>query len=114
MSDELERLRRDHRPSLLAWLSRGDEAGRRDAYELGRKAMRNSIGILELIRLHNDAVLEVLRSVRSAQEAREVSEAAGEYLLELVSPFEMAQRGFMDLGAGSGSQPVKLTPGAGS
>jgi hypothetical protein len=113
MSDELERLRRDHRPSLLAWLSRGDEAGRRSAYELGREAMRNSIGILDLVRLHNDAVLEVLRSVRSAEEARGVSEAAGEYLLELVSPFEMARRGFMDLGPGSGSQAMKSAPGAG-
>jgi Phosphoserine phosphatase RsbU, N-terminal domain len=102
MSDELERLRRDLRPSLLAWLSRGDEAGRRNAYELGREAMRNSIGILDLVRLHTDAVLAVLGSVRSVEEACEVSEAAAEYLVELVSPFEMARRGFMDLGPGSG------------
>ncbi|MDX6323838.1 MAG: hypothetical protein QOK15_192 [Nocardioidaceae bacterium] len=112
MTDDLERLRRDHRPSLLAWLSRQDEAGRRSAYELGRAAMRDSVGILDLVRLHNDAVLEVLRSARSAEEAWKVSEAAGEYLLELVSPFEMARRGFMDLGLGSGSRPTPTVPGS--
>jgi len=102
VSGDLERLRRNHRPAFLAWLSRRDEAGLRSAYELGRDAMQHSVGVLDLVRVHNEALLDVMSTARSAEEAREVARLAADYLVELLAPFEMARRGFMDLGPGRG------------
>lgn len=98
MPDALDRFRRDHIPSFLAYLTRRDEAGRRSAYELGRWAMHDSIGLLEVVRVHNEAAVSVMSTAKDAAGSVEVASAAAEFLLELLSPFEMAQRGFMDVG----------------
>lgn len=98
MDDDLVRLRRDYAPLLLRYLSQQDEAGLRSAYELGREAMRRSVGLLEVVRVHNETYLEVVSTVREIGEAQEVARAASAFLLELIAAFEMAQRGFMDVG----------------
>lgn len=98
MGDDLVRLRRDYAPLLLKYLARQDEAGLRSAYELGREAMSRSVGLLEVVRVHNETYLEVMSTVREVHEAQEVARAASAFLLELIAAFEMAQRGFMDVG----------------
>jgi hypothetical protein len=100
VADEVSRLRRDYVPLLLRYLANEDEAGLHAAYELGREAMRRSIGLLEVVRVHNDTYLEVMGTVRGVDEANKVARAASTFLLELIAAFEMAQRGFMDVGLG--------------
>lgn len=95
--EELERFRRDYIPLFLAYLTRRDEAGRRAAYELGRRAMDDTIGLLEVARIHHEVSLEVMRTAKDAEGALEVARAAAEFLLEVLAPLEMAQRGFMDV-----------------
>lgn len=97
MNTDLERLRQDHRPVFLSWLTRRDETGLRQAYELGRKALECSIGLLDLVRIHNEAYLDIMRSSRTVEDASAVAAGAAEFLIELVAPFEMARRGFLDL-----------------
>src|SRR3954469_18881429 len=98
MGDELERLRRNYAPLLLRHLSAEDEAGLRSAYELGREAIRHNLGLLDVVRVHNETYLEVMDTVRDASDAREVARAASVLLLDLIAAFEMTQRGFMDVG----------------
>lgn len=105
MLDELTRLRRNHAPLLLKYLRQEDEAGLRSAYELGREAMRGSLGLLEVVRVHNETFLEVMSTIREVDEARHVAEAASTFLLELIAVFDMTQRGFMDMGLLQGRQP---------
>ena len=110
VTDDVDRLRRDYAPVFLKYLTRQDEAGLRSAYELGREAMRRSVGLLEVVRIHNEAYLDVVGTVRELDEAQELARAASAFLLELVAAFEMAQRGFMDLGRrrepGGGAAPA--------
>jgi len=98
VSDDVDRLRRDYVPIFLKYLAQQDEAGLQAAYELGRDAMRRSIGLLEVVRIHNEACLDVMSTVRQVDEARAVARAAAAFLLELVAAFELVQRGFMELG----------------
>jgi hypothetical protein len=100
LTGPLERFRLDYAPVLLRHLSRRDEAGLQDAYELGRRAMLESVGLLDIVRVHSDLFLEVLTTVRDIDEVTDLSEAASTLLIDLIASFEVAQRGFMDVRGG--------------
>lgn len=95
MADDLESFRRDYTPPFLAYLAREDEAGLRNAYELGRRAVSREIGLLGLVDVHQRVFLDVLATARTVEAATGTARAAAAFLLEALSPFEMTQRGFM-------------------
>ncbi|MDQ3616691.1 MAG: hypothetical protein M3393_08720 [Actinomycetota bacterium] len=99
VSERLTTLRRDYTPPFLAYLARENEAGLLAAYELGRQAMRRGIGLLDVVRVHNDVFLDVIRTARTPEEAQDLARAASAFLLETLASFEITQRGFMDGGA---------------
>ena len=71
MADALDRFRLDYAPLMLRYLAQQDEAGLQAAYELGREAMRDSVGLLEVVRVHNELFLDVLATARDADEGRD-------------------------------------------
>ena len=93
--DQLARFRRDYTPRFLSYLTRQDEIGLRSGYELGRQALRQEVGLLGLVRTHNDVLLDVLHTARSPEDAEEIARAASTFLLEALGSFEMTQRGYM-------------------
>jgi hypothetical protein len=95
VADPVADLRRDYRPSFLAYLTHRDEHGLSAAYDLGRRAMVWRLGLLELVRVHNDVYVEVVSEARTLDEAQGLARAAAAFLLEALAPFEMTQRGFM-------------------
>lgn len=105
MADALTRLRLDYAPLLLRYLTEQDESGLQSAYYLGRNAMRESVGLLEVVRVHNEALLDVLATVKDTDEARAVARSASVILIDLVASFEMTQRGFMEIRGGNRSKP---------
>lgn len=72
--------------------------GLRSAYELGRVAMGCSVGLLDLVRIHNEVFLEAIATARTPESAQDVARAASTFLVEALSSFEMTQRGFMAVG----------------
>ena len=94
-SDPVDHLRRDYRPPFLSYLTNLDERGLSAAYDLGRRAMLRRLGLLELVRVHNEVYVEVVSEARTLDEARSLAQAASAFLLEALAPFEMTQRGFM-------------------
>ena len=88
-------LERDYRPRFLAYLTNLDEEGLTAAYDLGRRAMERGLGLLDLVRAHNEVYVEVVSSARHLAEAKGFAESASAFLLEALAPFEMTQRGFM-------------------
>ena len=95
--DADERFRRDYAPAFLQYLSEGGEPGRRAAYELGRRAIRDRLRILDLARIHHTVLLDVLKTHRTAPELEHIAQAASEFLVEALAVFEMTQRGFSEL-----------------
>jgi hypothetical protein len=100
MDDTLNRLRLDYAPLMLRYLTQRDESGLKSAYELGREAMGESVGLLDVIRVHNEVLLGVLATVRDVDEARSIAQTASLLLIDLVAAFEMSQRGFLDVRLG--------------
>jgi len=95
MSDALNRFRLDYAPLMLRYFTQRDEAGLQAAYELGRRSMRDSVGLLDIVRVHHELFLDVLATARDAQEANELAQASATLLIDLIASFEMSQRGFM-------------------
>jgi two-component system sensor histidine kinase UhpB len=84
-------LGRRYGDALASYLAQADERALGYAYELGRRAVANRVGVLEIARIHHEA-LALRRSLgpRSEQMLRR----AGEFLAESLSTYEMANRGF--------------------
>ena len=101
VTDPLEHFRLDYAPLLLRHLAQRDESGLQAAYQLGRRAMEESVGLLDVVRVHNDLFLQVLTTVDDLDEVTDLTQAASTLLIDLVASFEVAQRGFMDAQRGA-------------
>jgi hypothetical protein len=101
----LEDLARDYRVAFLHYLPRHEEAALARGYELGRSAVAQGLSILELVRVHHEVLLEVLRGT-PPEDLPAVATAASEFLQEVLATVDMTQRGFLD-----GRSPAPGTPG---
>ena len=82
--------------ALRDYLADGGEAALQQAYELGRRAIADDIGILDLVALHQEALQKVLGKSRTPESLRTAVDASQRFLSESLSPFEMTHRGFQE------------------
>jgi signal transduction histidine kinase len=82
--------------ALAAYLAHPDEAALRQAYELGRESMTRGTSLVELAIAHQEAFATLLRKSRVRSPADRLVPLASEFLAEVLSPFDMANRGFQD------------------
>jgi len=82
--------------ALRDYLHDGGEAALQRAYELGRKALTEGLGVLGVAGLHHQALTVVLEGQRTLEECKRVAKAAEDFLVECLSPFEMTHRGFQE------------------
>jgi|SRR5689334_4724711 len=97
MSGQRQLFSRRYRAALLDYLLGNGEAGLSNAYEIGRSAMDEDLGLLQILRAHQRVVNSVLESTQNVTESLKLLKAAEEFLMETLSPFEMACRGYVAL-----------------
>ncbi len=90
--DTLDELEKQYASALDECLAGGGEMALEHAYELGRKAIANGLGILDLAAVHQKALARVLQ--RAPQESAETIKEAAQFFAESIAPFEMTFRGF--------------------
>jgi len=90
------RFARAYAAALRDYLAEPGEAALREAYELGRQAVRRQLSVLDLADAHQQSLLDALADASGAADARELARAAGDFFLESLSSFEMVQRGFRE------------------
>jgi signal transduction histidine kinase len=80
--------------ALRNYLSGEDEGGLWRAYQLGRESLESGVALLDLLFVHRDALDRNFEDpLTPAQVVRLVdAEAAVDFLLEALAPYEMAQR----------------------
>jgi len=88
-------LGQEYGSALGAFLSGGGEAVLNRAYDLGRRAVNEGVGLLAMVLLHQEAVKALLEKSRPASRPATIDRAM-DFLAECLSPFEMAHRGFQD------------------
>jgi Phosphoserine phosphatase RsbU, N-terminal domain len=97
MSEEQRLFSRRYRTALLEYLLGSGETGLSTAYDLGRSAIDQDLGLLPILRAHQNAVSAVLDTVPDDGDAATRLRAAEEFLIETLSPFEMTYRGYLAL-----------------
>ncbi|HEV8269238.1 MAG TPA: histidine kinase dimerization/phospho-acceptor domain-containing protein, partial [Thermoanaerobaculia bacterium] len=63
------------------------------AYQVGRSALKEGFGVLQLAAIHQEALVGVLLKMLTAKESQRIARGASEFFLESLAPFEMSQRG---------------------
>ena len=91
MLDDLEK---KYASALADYLAGGGETALEHAYELGRKAIADGLGILDLATAHQKALVRVLPRV--PQESAGTITKAAQFFAESIAPFEMTFRGFQE------------------
>ncbi len=82
--------------SLRDYLHRRGERELRTAYELGRQALSENVGLLEIALLHHYVLAEMSADLCGQIEARETLTMSGQFLVEVLSAYEMRQRAYRD------------------
>lgn len=84
--------------ALEGHLRQQGEKALHQAYELGRQALSESLGVLDLTLLHHDVLADLMLDGFIDDET-EGMELAAEFLAECLSPFEMTLRGVREANA---------------
>ncbi len=95
----LSELQEGYAAALEDFLERGDEISLQRGYELGRRALGEGWGILEMVELHHRALAAVLGRRRATKAEVESVEKAGDFFVEAMSAFEMTNRAFGEANA---------------
>jgi hypothetical protein len=85
--------------ALELHLQTHDEHSLNAAYELGRSAVREGRGVLDLAGPHHEVLVAALSAATDEAEVRELAATAAVFFCEAVSAFEMVQRVLQEAGA---------------
>lgn len=85
-----------YRDALATYARSGEEINLQAAYELGRTGLNEGLGVLDMVRLHQDALVDLVASTAAPVSTVRLAKAVETFLLEALSPFEAAHRGFRD------------------
>jgi serine phosphatase RsbU (regulator of sigma subunit) len=90
-------LRERYHEAFRAWLAHRDERQLGTAYALGREAVTARLSVLDLAEAHHEAAREALRDEADPARRAELLDAAGVFLGEALSTFEIAHRGYREV-----------------
>jgi signal transduction histidine kinase len=85
-----------YRSAVESYLKGDGEPALQRAYELGRTALAQGVGLLELARIHHTCLETLLARATSIQERETTLSGAADFFAECISPYEMTYRGFRD------------------
>jgi signal transduction histidine kinase len=96
MNDVSRELSRQCIMALRDYLAMGGEAVLNRAYGLARHAAAMGLGVLDMARIHQEALAACMPPELLADDARKTLKRAETFLLETLSPFEVTHRGFRE------------------
>jgi len=98
MTMSRESLQEAYGKTLGSHLAKANEAALHQAYQLGRQALSDGFGVLDLVLLHHE-MLAILGHDETHAAKQQKLDRAAEFLAESLSPFEMSLRGYRDANA---------------
>jgi signal transduction histidine kinase len=81
---------------LREYISLGGESTLGKAYGLGRQAIAQQRGLVELAALHHQALQKLIAEAKSQNQHENFVDTSASFFAECLSPYEMAHRGFQD------------------
>jgi signal transduction histidine kinase len=95
----LEELTGRYSRALQDYLETGGEGALLQAYQVGRDALAQDLGVLEVAALHQEALVSALLQMLAPTESSRIAKKASEFFAETLAPFEMTHRGFQEANA---------------
>jgi signal transduction histidine kinase len=95
MNHRLSRLARRYLENLQKFVERKREVDLEHAYELGREAIALKFGVLDMARIHQNALASLFPITPEVRQ-KATLRAAEIFFLDSLSPFEATHRGFCD------------------
>jgi signal transduction histidine kinase len=89
-------LAHDYALGLQHYLSEPEEPALARAHEIGRQALNDGLGVLEMATIHSQAMSAALKEPFADGEHGRVLDGLEKYFVEALTPFEMAHRGFWE------------------
>jgi signal transduction histidine kinase len=99
MSKVEHKLEPSYVQALQQYLAGAGESALRLAYELGRKAVTDGLGVLEVVAHHDEAAQAILRNAGADEDMVRKIAAMHGFLIESLSPFEITHRSFHEANA---------------
>lgn len=99
MKTALRELAEQYSRALVGYFERGGEDALLEAYQLGREALAEGLGVLEMAALHQEALVTALLQMLAPGESSRIAERASEFFAESLAPFEMTRRGVLEANA---------------
>ncbi|MCI0567371.1 MAG: PAS domain S-box protein, partial [Acidobacteria bacterium] len=96
MKNVVEQFVEDYVAALHQYLAHREEAALQRAYELGRRALAEGVGVLEMIELQHRTLASVLLDQHAPEETAGTVAASTDLFSESLVPFEMTYRGFRE------------------
>ena len=98
MKNPSDELVRQYTAALQEYVGGGGEAALSYAYELGRRAVAEGLGVLHMLGCYHEALAKVLENTLNAGGTAQALKAK-EFFTESLAPFEMVHRGFREANA---------------
>jgi PAS domain S-box-containing protein len=99
MNEVASRLAQEYAAAMRDYLAGRGEVALRRAYEAGRRALSEGLGVLEMVAVHQESVIEALRSQPHKPDQEPILRQAISCFAESLSPFEMVLRGAQEANA---------------
>ena len=93
-----DELRNHYESALRSFLGKVDEAALEEAYELGRRALKQEVSLLELVTLHGEAFDQAVSQMPEIKDALKMR-PSGRFLIEALTPYEMTISGYREANA---------------
>lgn len=100
MSSRRRELVEEYVLALQGYLCEPGEPALARAHELGRRALTDGLGVLDMATAHAHALATALQGTTQDADRQRVLSALDTFFIEALSPFEMAHRGFWDANIG--------------
>lgn len=95
----LRDLEEHYASALRNYLARPEEEALQKAYELGRRALDEGLGVLEIAVLYHKALLGIVAGAMTPEDGAGMVRMAESFFVECLAPFEMTHRGFCEANA---------------
>lgn len=86
----------DYVEAMTSFLADKAEPALQCGYELGRRAIASGLGLLDVTKVHQQALRALIGTVTSPRKSKDLIQSAGLFLMEVLSPFEATHRGFRE------------------
>ncbi len=92
----LHALKEKYQAALKEYLAGIEEPALAQAYQLGRQAISEGWGILEVASIHSESLVQAVLQTRSPEDGTRAAKRAMNFFLESASAFEMVDRGYQE------------------